>query len=199
MLNKITILAGIYCFCLFLFVVMVIETIPEVVTSITVFGIIFGIIGVPTFLSARSTKKKIPRYMQYIELVVNQNISDIKKIALEVGLPFEVVVNELQDMIYKGSVDKILKTNVLSYLGGYYIDKENKYIHNKNETKINEKINITKSVYSNAETVRLIKDTVKDTVKDTEDIVKCSGCGAKNIVKVGEVSECKYCGSPIKF
>jgi hypothetical protein len=28
--------------------------------------------------------------------------------------------------------------------------------------------------------------------------VKCPGCGAENFVLPGEVTECEYCGSPLK-
>lgn len=134
----------------------------------TIIGIAMFVGGVLVLRKASKTKKTAARYKKYIDLAMNQNVRGIDNIAASVVLPYDIVVKDLQDMINIG------------YLEDAYIDQGNCEIVLKRVGPVS---------YTQAPT-----NERADTPKIA---VRCSGCGANNVVAVGSVSECEYCGTPI--
>jgi hypothetical protein len=135
-------------------------------------GIIIGLAmivgGVLVLRKASKTKKTAAKYKKYIDIVVNQNTRSIDNIAATAGLSYDVAVKDLQDMINIG------------YLKDAYVNKGSREIILKqNEPE----------AYTQAST--------NDLANTQKIAVRCPGCGANNIVVVGRVSECEYCGTPI--
>jgi hypothetical protein len=73
-------------------------------------ALLFGGGGIWVNRIAKKTKIVGERYKKYISLIVNQNQTYLDNIASAVGVPYKVVVNDLQKMIDAG------------YFAGAYID-----------------------------------------------------------------------------
>ena len=126
--------------------------------------------GHSSFTKASKTKKTAIKYKKYIDIVVNQNVKSIDNVASAVGLSYDVVAKDLQDMINIG------------YLRDAYIHQGNREIILKQ----NEPAPITYA------------QTVAPGQAAPQTIAtRCPGCGANNVVAIGRVSECEYCGTPI--
>lgn len=135
-----------------------------------ILGFLFVIGGVLLLRKVSTTKKTAVKYKKYIDTVVNQNIRSIDNIASIVGLPYDVVSKDLQDMINIG------------YLKDAYIHQSNREIILKQQEQ--EPTTYTQGVYTD------------QTAPQTK-AARCPGCGANNVVVVGRVSECEYCSTPI--
>lgn len=131
-------------------------------------GLAFVIGGVLLILKVSKTKKTAVKYKKYIDTVVNQNIRSIDNIASIVGLPYDVVAKDLQDMIDAG------------YLKDAYIHQSNREI-----------------ILKQQETATYTQETYTDQTAPQTKAARCPGCGANNVVIVGQVSECEYCSTPI--
>lgn len=135
-----------------------------------VLALIFAAGGTLLLLKASKTKKTAIKYKKYIDIVVNQNVKSIDNVASAVGLSYDVVAKDLQDMINIG------------YLRDAYIHQGNREIILKQ----NEPAPITYA------------QTVAPGQAAPQTIAtRCPGCGANNVVAIGRVSECEYCGTPI--
>ncbi|MDR1978051.1 MAG: hypothetical protein LBQ42_04890 [Synergistaceae bacterium] len=134
--------------------------------AIVALGMFVG--GILLLRKVSKTKKTATKYKKYIDIVVNQNVRSIDYVASSVGLPYDVVINDLQDMINIG------------YLKDAYIHQGNRKIAFKQPEP---------AVYTQTAT---IGQAPAQTVA-----TRCPGCGANNVVSVGRVSECEYCGTPI--
>ncbi|MEQ8235210.1 MAG: hypothetical protein ABRQ23_00355 [Syntrophomonadaceae bacterium] len=135
-------------------------------------GIIVGLAmivgGVIVLRKASETKKTAAKYKKYIDIVVNHNIRSIDNIAATVGLSYDVAVKDLQDMINIG------------YLKDAYINQGNREI-----------------VLKQNESAAYAQASTSDQAATQKLAVRCPGCGANNVVVVGRVLECEYCGTPI--
>jgi len=139
-----------------------------------VVGIVIALVmvmgGILLLRKASKTKKTAIKYKKYIDIVVNQNVKSIDNVASAVGLPYDVVVKELQNMINIG------------YLKDSYIHQGNREIILKQQ--------------QSAEVAYTQTADAGQTAPQTI-AARCPGCGANNVVAVGRVSECEYCGTPI--
>jgi len=143
-----------------------VEDDPEGFMILWALGLIIG--GIVLLVKASKTKKIAVKYKQYIDIVVNQNVRSIDNIASTVGLSYNIVAKDLQNMIDIG------------YLRDAYIHHSNREIAFKQHES---------TVYAQATTVgQVAPQTIA---------VRCPGCGANNVVVVGKVSECEYCGNAI--
>jgi hypothetical protein len=124
--------------------------------------------GILLLRKSSKTQQIAAKYKKYIDIVVNQNVRSIDHVASAVGLPYDVVINDLQDMINIG------------YLKDAYIYQGNREIALKQPEP---------AIYTQTATAR---QAPAQTVA-----IRCPGCGANNVVSVGRVSECEYCGTPI--
>ena len=84
--------------------------------------LIFVAPGAYLFYLSRKMKKDGEKYQMYLNIVVNQNISNMNEIARKSGLSYDTVESDLQTMITKG------------YFSNAYIDREtNSIIVSSNE------------------------------------------------------------------
>jgi len=136
--------------------------------SVIVVLILFIVGGVLLLRKAKQIKKTAAKYKKYIDLVVNQNVRSIDNIASTVGLSYDMVLKELQDMIDIG------------YLKDAYINMDSRTIEFKQ---------FGQQAFTPASN--------PGQASGQTTTVRCSGCGANNVVVVGMVTECEYCGNPI--
>lgn len=135
--------------------------------AITSLAMIIG--GVLLLRKVSKTKKTAIKYKKYIDIVVNQNVRSIDNISSAVGLSYDVVAKDLQDMINIG------------YLKDAYINQGNREITLKQHESV---------IYTQVSVVGQVAAVQTKAVR-------CTGCGANNVATVGKVSECEYCGTPI--
>lgn len=136
------------------------------------FGIVFSLLillgGVLLLRKERETKKTAAKYKKYINIVVNQDVRNMDDIVSAVGLSYDEVAKDLQSMIDIG------------YLKDAYIHHSNRQI-----------------ILKQPEMANHIPYAAMNQVSAVPKSVRCPGCGANNVVVVGRVSECEYCGTPI--
>lgn len=166
------VIMGIGIFFIFGAFVMLVDLIGgDTDTSTGVFGFLFYLVGgVLMIYGSKKIKEAGERYKKYIYIVINQQQHTIENIASQVGLSYVATVKELQKMIDKG------------YFGGAYIDQDNHEIVLPNKTM----------------GTLVEQDTVFASSAPKQKTVKCSNCGGNNIINIGQVCECDYCGSPIE-
>lgn len=170
------VLKGIGYFFIFGAVVMLIETVTgDTDASTGVFGILFYLIGgVLIILGANKVKKSGEQYKKYIDIVVNQQQYTIENIASQMGLSYDETVKGLQKMIDKG------------YFSGAYIDVANHEIVMPNKVQVN-MVNTQQNGFEN-----------QQNNAGRQRVIKCPNCGGNNIINVGQICECDFCGSPIQ-
>ncbi|MDR0405396.1 MAG: PCI domain-containing protein [Clostridiales bacterium] len=123
--------------------------------------------GISLHRKASKAKKTAEKYKKYIDIVVNQNTKSVDYIASAVGLPYDAVTKDLQDMINIG------------YL--------NAYIHQGNR----------EIVLQRHEPAQYAPVPAPGAAAPRTIAARCPGCGANNVIAVGGVSECEYCGTPL--
>ena len=156
-----------------LFAIGLISLIIAITGDYGAFGVsaLFITGGVLVNRIARKTRKRGERYKQYIMLIVNQSINSLDAITGIVNVPYEMVVDDLQQMIKAG------------YFHGAYIDFAQRLI-----------------VFA-PPTPHVWQQPVSGPAPWQPPpqirVVTCRNCGANNKV-IGQVSDCEYCGSPIQ-
>ena len=133
-----------------------------------VIALMFFVGGVLLLRKASNTKKTAARYKKYIDIVVNQNVRSIDHVAAALGLSYDAVVHDLQDMINRG------------YLKDAYVHQGNREI-----------------ILKHIEPQPSIQEMIIGQSPAQTKAMRCPGCGANNIGIAGKVSECEYCGTPI--
>lgn len=134
----------------------------------TTFILIMGISGILLLRKSFSIKKDAVRYERYID-IINGGVLDIDSIASTVALPYNVVIKDLHKMLE------------LEYLEYAYIDNGNR------------KIVFGQQILD----PHFIHNTPSNQAHEETKSVRCPGCGAHNVITVGKVTECEYCGTPI--
>jgi len=138
------------------------DAIPYYVMSIA------SIIG-GYFMIAKA-KKDQQLYNEYINIIIDSNITSLHDIASSLNKKVSVVTADIEKMINKNR------------LGNAYIDYKEKQIVFPSKTS-------TSTSTSKNQSFEQTKQTVS---------VTCPSCGGKNTVLYGTVSRCEYCGSTLK-
>ena len=131
----------------------------------------FGITGFVLRKVSDKLKKEAEDVKRYLAIIVNNHVSQIDAIASATGKSYDVVKKDLIALINK------------EYLKNAYINESTREI-------------ILPSASA---------DTPQHTVNNhnaaaevpAAKVVSCSCCGANNTI-YGDMSECEYCGSPLK-
>jgi len=154
--------------------VLLIAAIVDYSTQFITYALVFIIGGVIVNRMARKTKKTGERYKQYIALIVNHSQNSLDAIAQSIGVPYAIVVEDLQKMIRAGFFQR------------GYIDYTYRVIvfappmpHQ-----------VWNTAYSGAA-------IAAPAAPPRVIVVICRSCGANNSVYAGYGDECEYCGSPI--
>jgi hypothetical protein len=143
-------------------------------TSSSILTILFIVGGALLFRKTRQINNTATKYKKYIDLVINQNYRSIDAIASAMGLSCDAVIKDLQTMIDRG------------YLKNAFIHLGNRTIEFKMPAPAPSQIFFTQAAASPA------------SAAPQKVPVRCSSCGAKNVATAGQVTECEYCGNPIK-
>lgn len=130
--------------------------------------LIAGISGILLLRKSFNIKKTAVRYERYID-IINGGVLDIETIAAAASIPYDVVMNDLQKM------------TDTEYLENAYIDRGNK------------KVAFSQQIID----PHFVHNTPPSQPHEETKSVRCPGCGALNVITVGKVSECEYCGTPI--
>ncbi|MCR5254318.1 MAG: hypothetical protein K6D96_00170 [Acetatifactor sp.] len=157
-----------FLFCAFVMITQLFDSSSD--TSSTLSGVLFyGAGGGGLIYAAKRLKDTGERYKKFIDIVINQRQTTIDNIASQMGLGYDETVNGLQKMIDKG------------YFNGAYIDQGNHEI-------------VLLNISNNQP---MVNDHITN-VNAQQRTVKCPNCGGNNIIYVGQVAECEFCGSPIE-
>ena len=141
-------------------------------SSMVIVGLLFIAGGVMLLRKASTIKKTAVRYKRYIDIVVNQNVRSIDNLVSAMGLSYDVVSQDIQKMIDIG------------YL-------KDAYIHQGNREIVLMQQETVPATYEQPVVAGQVQAAPQTTA------ARCPGCGANNIVAIGRVSECDYCGTPI--
>mgnify|MGYP001206620289 CR=1 FL=1 len=159
--------------CITLTVIGVIGLIAETSPSTAsddgglVLAIFFLVVGIIFLIIAIRNTKLAKMYRSFLDLIVNQKIKRLDYISISLGLPYEKVKENIEGMIKRG------------FLKDAYID----YVSNEI------------ILLDNTETQYTVSQPVKAATQQTT--IQCPGCGANNVVTIGVISECEYCGTKI--
>lgn len=118
-------------------------------------------------------KQSGERYKKYIDIVINQEQRTIENIASQMGLSYDQTVKGLQKMIDVG------------YFSGAYIDQANhEIVFPRRQQQVAENTYVQQSSSAPSQ--------------PQQKAVKCPNCGGNNIITIGRICECDFCGSPIE-
>ena len=121
------------------------------------------------FMIAKAKKDK-QLYNEYINIIIDSNITSLHDIAASLNKEVSVVTADIEKLMNKDR------------LGNAYIDYKEKQIVFPSRT-------ATPTSTSKNQSFEQTKQTVS---------VTCPSCGGKNTVLYGTVSICEYCGSALK-
>lgn len=121
---------------------------------------------------SNKVKQSGEMYKKYIAIVINQNETTIENIASITGLSYDETVKGLQKMID------------LEYFEGAYIDHANHEIVFPKKQQMVANESMQNSAFANSQS--------------QQKTVKCPNCGGNNLITVGGVGECDFCGSPLQ-
>lgn len=126
--------------------------------------------GVALTLKAKKLKKEANTIKEYLSIIVNGNVRQLDTIAATINKPYDVVYNDIKNMIDKG------------YLKNAFINENTRAVVLPSDTVMNQTTSY---------------GTPQNTASMQPKIVSCPCCGANNTI-IGNVGECEYCGSPLK-
>lgn len=146
---------------------------------------LFLMVGLPAvllwFWASRKSKALQNVYDQYEELIVNQQILSVDRIAEQTGRRVNAVMNDIRHMIHIGRLDAYVDPDTRRIVFHDYDDYET----DPSEPDFEE--------WPSADEAAAANETPKSKV------VECSGCGSKSSLRPNEKKECEYCGSPIRY
>ena len=125
--------------------------------------------GIALIIKSKKVAKEAESVKQYLSIIINGGERHLDTIAASTGRQYDVVKADVQNMIDKG------------FLRNAYINESTREI-----------IFTTPEPVNNAG-----QATYATTTEVQTKIVTCPCCGANNTV-VGDISECEYCGTPLK-
>lgn len=153
---------------------------PYTLSSFISLFIFFVVGGAALIVVGTRMKKTGIKYKRYINLVVNNRLSSIEKIASAMGCSYDQAVADLQKMQDDGYFSRAY----IDFASGtFYLDGDPKEMDRPADY----------DVPPNAGTRQTDAVQAPPTMK----VVTCKSCGAQNTVLTGIVCECEYCGSPI--
>ncbi len=152
----------------------------EMVSSGIIWFVLVGVPGIMLIIKGKKVKAKSLKYKKYIQLIVNQQITDISQLAIYTGKSASEVLDDLREMISSGN----LGSAVLDPTGmGVVLRRPAHATQNQQQP----------AFATNQDQVQ-VKDQPIPTFTPT--VVKCKACGADNFVDAPHAN-CEYCGSPL--
>lgn len=126
--------------------------------------------GVVLMNKAKKIQAEGESIKQYLAIIVNGNVRQLDAIASTTGKTYDVVHNDVKNMIDKG------------FLKNAYINEGMREVVLPNSTPASQ---------------HNVNATTTNAAPVQSKIVACPCCGANNTI-YGNIGECEYCGSPLK-
>lgn len=154
----------------------------QITASITVV-ILFTLGGFALIVKAINLGKVATVYREYINLIVNNNIRSLDEISNKLGISYETALKNVNELINK------------DYLKDAYVDLTERVIVLKAPELSFVEIMEQYGSYEAYEAAHGNSSASGSGGRDHA--VKCSGCGATNVIKAGKLTNCEYCGTPV--
>ena len=126
--------------------------------------------GILILLKVRKSKAKAAQYKKYLNVIVNAGERSIDNIAGALSVPYDDAHRDIKAMIDDG------------FLHGAYIHEGNRAVV------LSQDILAQQAVYVSPG---------QGVAPPQPRTVRCSGCGANNVVTGGKITECEYCATPL--
>jgi hypothetical protein len=159
-----------------------------------VINLLWVVAGIILLVKVSKAQKDSVKFRRYIDIVVNNGERSLDNIAAVIGLPYETVSKDLQDMIN------------LEFFRNTYIDPNGRQIVLPQAVQYApypEQRTCSHCGGSVAADAKFCPSCGKDTAVSApasgsaQTVIRCPSCGANNVVATGRVTECEYCGSPL--
>lgn len=151
----------------------------------TIFYCLVTVLGLWFLLKCSRYKKKAVFWGSCVDLVVNQRITSIHRIAEQTKAPEDYTALQLQRMIDLG------------YFGNAMIDRDQILLQTYRPVEPKSVLSGIIPVYPEAPPVRKAPAAEPPIQQDAKRVIICPSCGARNQVLLGSDAECEYCGSPL--
>ncbi len=145
----------------------------DLVSSLIIF-ILMAVGGIACITTANKYKIRNIKYQNYYKLVTTQNMSNINQIASTAGFSPQQTTIDLQAMVWGG------------FLDGYVVNKQTGEVVPR---QMNQQMRPQAPVQNRP-------NPAPTQTKTTT--VRCAGCGANNVVIIGQTAICEYCDTAIK-
>lgn len=143
-------------------------------------GLFYTIGGAALIYYGNKNKKKVERYKQYIDLVINQGITSLDTISNTLNISYDISRNEILTLISKGTFK------------GARIDDVQRCIVTTNPVASAPRVGIEEFANSMSQLAGSLG--MANGGGSTEVIAKCPGCGGTMAAIKGQAVECDYCG-----
>ena len=162
---------------------------PEMVSPGITVLVIFGIPGLLLIKKGKTTKKQGLKYKKYIQVIINEEVTDIDEIAAIMKKPSTEVYSDICEMISKGLLGsaKINKSrNTIDFIRPQYNSDNQEYV-NVNKTPQ------MQTAYTYGTQAQYKQEPVVTFEPKT---IRCKACSANNFVE-SLPAQCDYCGSSL--
>ncbi|MCL2280014.1 MAG: hypothetical protein FWC20_11510, partial [Oscillospiraceae bacterium] len=128
--------------------------------------------GIMILVKLKQTEKLATQFRRYLNIIVNTGERNLTDIASSAAVPYETVRKDIQSMIDYGFL-------------------KNAHIDERNHT-------IVLAQYSQVQTVapEQMEHAISQSTAQSG-TVRCSGCGANNVVTTGSITECEFCATAL--
>ncbi len=149
----------------------------------------YKLLGVSGILGCIFCLIDIPRQKKYLSLIYDHKERSIDNLAKALKVNYFIATFEIEFIIMNGS------------LKGVYIDNTaRRLVVYDEEGAVDENIAVIDKVQENntsQENSSRQEDNTRTPPRKV--VVKCSDCGASNVIEVDEIGECEYCDSHITY
>ena len=152
--------------------------------------IIIFIIAIVMIVQGVKKRKLIKRFREYADIIYRDEGITVDDLAKYCGNSYNFVMKDLKYMIenrFFGGISINEKTNEIKVprKKTHYYDPKPEKVENFEE----EGTTIKTNKHDN--------EIYKKKEETGPKVIICKGCGAKNVIEHGKISQCEYCGSPL--
>lgn len=156
-----------------------------VISDSVLMGLFLVAGGIALIVYSEKLVKAAERRKKYIDLIVNNQVYSLEKIASICNVQYSVVLKELNQLISFG----VLK--------GAYVDESKRQVVLPNGQNAAGTITTTQNLVNGFVSVTQTINSGAAVQPPKMVAVVCPGCGAKMSVQEGTVTECEYCAATV--
>ena len=123
------------------------------------------------------TMRRMKRYNKYISMLIDNNERSLDKLANSIPIDYATAKKEIEEMIRR------------RFIKGAYVDEDTRTIIIYGEEAFDTEASIIEA--------NIKIGSPRSEASPRKTVVKCCGCGAKNVIESNDVGVCEYCKSPI--